>query len=285
VKRFGKRLIPLWVLIFLAGGLEAAQLSLKLSGGMSFINPGHLNRALQTWEEWQRREAADKANFTFVDGNVGRFKNATEFQAELLLEISTHLAIGIGTGYIYSDLPEEDVLVTIEKLTGTFSYTYPTKISALPLMLTATYYIPLNEIFRLYFRGAAGVAWAKYVDRDGNKNITAENFGYPRLNKGSASGPIYAGGIGLTFQVEEGVQIFAETSWRRAKLSGFEGENKDEESGTLFFYEELDEDLEYWQAKNTILPASPEGENLRSAEETMVDFSGFTARIGISIKF
>lgn len=285
MKRFGKRLIPLWALFFLAGGLEATQLNLKLSGGMSFINPEHLNRTLQTWEEWQRREAADKANFTFLEGDVGRFKSATEFQAELQLEISARLAVGIGTGYIYSDLPEEETLVTIEKLTGTFSYVYPTKISALPLMLTATYYIPLNETLRLYFKGAAGTAWAKYVDREGNKNITAENFGYPRLNKGSASGAIFAGGIGLTFQVEEGVQIFAETSWRRAKISGFEGENKDEESGTLYFYEELDEELEYWQAKNTILPASPEGENLRAGEETVVDFSGFTARVGISIKF
>jgi len=285
VKRFGKHLIFLWALIFLAPGLRGAELSLKFSGGMSFIAPDHLNRALLTWEEWQRREAADKANFTFLEGNVGRFKRATEFQAELMLAVSSRLSLGLCTGYIYSDLPEEETQVSIEKLTGTFVYTLPTKISALPLMFTATYYIPLNSVFRVYLRGAAGTAWAKYIDREGNKNITAEKFGYPRLNKGSASGPIFSGGIGMTYAAEDGVQFFVEASWRQAKLSGFEGENKDEESGTLYYYEELDEDLEYWQARNTILPASPEGENLRSAEKTTVDFSGFSARIGINLKF
>jgi hypothetical protein len=49
--------------------------------------------------------------------------------------------------------------------------------------------------------------------------------------------------------------------------------------------EEYDSGLDLWQAKYQIFAEPPSGENYREVRQGMVDFSGFSVKIGIMIKF
>ena len=67
-----------------------------------------------------------------------------------------------------------------------------------------------------------------------------------------------------------------------SELGGFYGENG---IGTLYSFEQFDPKLDFWQLKYQILSEEPSGEDIRSAQEAEVDFSGLSVKLGLIIKF
>jgi hypothetical protein len=70
-----------------------------------------------------------------------------------------------------------------------------------------------------------------------------------------------------------------------AKINGFQGETHEGETGELYFFEEYSSDIDFWQAKFQMLTEGPSGDNFRSAKKAVVDFSGYSVKIGLLIKF
>jgi hypothetical protein len=130
-----------------------------------------------------------------------------------------------------------------------------------------------------------GPMWAKYFEKDGNKNIEDETYSYPKWISSSAQGQIYLLGLGIVFETEAGIRFFVEGTWRTASITGFSGENKQEETGALNYVEEYQSGLELWQAKYLISPEPPSGENYREVKQGTIDFSGISLKIGLIIKF
>lgn len=271
-------------MLFLISWAHSIELSLKLSGGLSYINLKNTNRTLQDWSEWQKREADYRKNWSFLGGEVRGFHSGFDFEGEIIVSFTPHLAAGVGTGYIHGELNEEKTEITLEKVLGTYIYVRPTKVSAFPLTLSGYYFFPLKKV-NFFIKGGAGIIWAKYIDREGNKKTSATKFAYHQLQRTSAKGSTLFGGLGIMYDMEPGMRFFVEGSARLAKISGFHGENKEGDTGILYFFEEYDPDLDFWQAKNRISADEPSGENIRSVEEATVDFSGFSVKIGIIIKF
>ncbi len=285
-KKFGTHSIGIILLLFLSG-IPALSLDLdfKLSGGYTYIDARNINRGLEDWAEWRKREAEENKNWMYLSQNVKSLHSGIQLEGELLLSFSSRLGISVGTGYLYGDLKEKDSEVLIQRVTGPLSQVHPITLSAYPLVLSAYYFFPLNSVLHFYIRGGGGLAWAKYVNREAKKLESVDSYNYFRLERATAQGPIIQGGFGIVYQTEIGVRFFLEALARRAKIKGFTGENQAEESGTLYYFEEYLSDFDLWQAKNEIREEKPSGSNFRSVSEALVDFSGLSVKIGFIIRF
>jgi hypothetical protein len=282
IKNNARILVLLFLLGISAYGME---LNFKISGGYAYLGVKGINNGISGWAEWRKRESEENINWQYLGQNVKNLHSGIHLEGEILLSFSPRFGISLGTGYIYSDLNEKDAEVVVLRVAGPLNQIYPTTVSAYPLVLTGYYFIPLNKKLRLYVRGGGGYAWAKYVNREGKKLESAEKINYFGLMRASSSGPVYLGGIGIIFETEVGVRFFLEGLVRSAKIKGFTGENQLEAEGTLYYFEEYDLDLDLWQAKNEIRAEMPSGSNFRSVSEAVVDFSGFSVKMGFIIRF
>jgi hypothetical protein len=272
--------------LFLCGiSAQGFELDFKLSGGYAYLGVESINRGITDWAEWRKREAEENQNWQYLGQNVKNLHPGIHLEGEILLSFSRHFGISLGTGYIYSDMIEKDTEVLVQRVAGPLSQVYPTTVSAYPIVLSGYYFIPLNTRLQFYLRGGGGYAWAKYVNREAKKLESAEKYNYFRLERASATGPIYLGGGGFVYETEIGVRFFLEGLVRIAKIQGFSGENEQEETGMLYYFEEYNPEIDFWQAKNETRAEKPSGLNFRSVSETVVDFSGFSVKIGFIIRF
>jgi hypothetical protein len=286
MESFIRILVCILVFVSLFGipvfGLE---LDFKLSGGYAYFDLKSINLGLESWSEWKKREAEDNNNWMYLGQNVQSLHSGIHLEGEILITFSPHLGISLGTGYIYGDLKEKEAEVLVQRPTGILSHVYPVTASAYPLVFSGYYFISLNRKLQIYARGGGGLAWAKYMYREAKKLESSEKYNYFLVGRASATGSILLGGVGFLYETDVGVRFFVEGLMRKAKIAGFSGENELEEKGTLYYIEEYIPDLDLWQAKNEIRAEKPSGSNFRSVSEAVVDFSGFSVKIGFIIRF
>ncbi len=275
------------VLLLLFSGiyLSGIELGFKFSGGYANLNVENPNRALADWAEWKKREAEAIKNWEYLGKNVKNLDSGIHFEGEFIVSLSNRIEIGLGTGYIYGDLKENEVEVMVRRPAGSISHICPLTVSAYPLVLSVYYLFPFKSGFSVFIRAGGGVAWAKYVNREAQKFESSARYNYLRVEKASASGPMLIGGIGFSFEIDAGMRFFIEASARRAKIQGFSGENVLDEKGILYHFEEYAPDLDFWQSKIEIRTEKPLGSNYRSISEALVDFSGFSVKIGFMVRF
>lgn len=278
-------ILALGLVLIMAAECLGLNFSVRLSGGLGFLAPAEINRTVQEWAEWQKRETESHKSWSFLGGETARLKSDIEFEAEMLVSLHSRFAISLVTGFLFGEIDQKNIMLSIQKNTGTFNVVRPFQVSAIPALVSGTYLIPLFPKLKLYLKGGAGVMWAKEVSREGSKKLDADKYSYPLAQNAKAYGTMATGALGMTFETEPGLGFFLEGTYRHAKVGGLKGEDSSGESGNLYFFEEYDPSLEFWQAKRLILTEMPSGENIRSAKEAEIDFSGFSIKIGIIIKF
>jgi hypothetical protein len=276
------------VLIFcafclLVSSTQAVEIGLKLAGGLSFLNPENVNRTLLDWVEWQKRDTAAYENRTFLSAMEPQISRGVEFEGELVVSLSKWLALSLGTGFIYSDIKPTRSEFRLLRPAGETILVQPRTLSAMPVLFCGYFRLPFSSLFSAYLKGGAGLLWAKYVEREGIRNIANAKFNYRRDESASARGPIYLGGLGLAIDTEPGIRFFLEGTYRWAKVKDYEGETQGEIRGPLFQYEELD--YEFWQAKLRIQEQEPAGEIYRDVKKAEIDLSGFSLKLGIMFRF
>lgn len=264
---------------------EAVEFSLKLAGGLSFIRPAQVTQVLKDWEQWQILNADYIKSWTYLSGTVSEIKMAWDLEVEFFFSLTSRFAVGLASGYIYGSITEKDTSLTIERVQGVFDVGKPTKMTAIPLILSVYYIQPITASLRTYVRGGGGYLWATYVERESIRKTEAEKYSYPTFIQTSARDTTVLLALGLLFETEPGIRFFVEGTWRRAKISGFDGEDKTGTMGTLFYVEEYSPQLDYWQRKYMISQEAPSGENYRSVKEAEVNFGGLSIKAGIMIRF
>ncbi len=273
------------LLLFFVHPLGGIELGVKLSGGYAYLNLKNTNRSLEDWAEWKKKEAEANKNWQYLGTNIRNLHSGIHFEGELLASLLDRLEIGLGTGYIYGNLDNKNAEVLIQRPAEPISHVYPLTVSAYPLVLSAYYSFPLKNGLSIFLRAGGGIAWAKYVNREAQKLESSAKYNYSRIEKASASGTMILGSVGLAFETEAGIRFFVEGLARRAKIQSFSGENELEERGILYHFEEYLPDLDFWQTKIEIRTEKPSGPNYRSVSEALVDFSGFSVKIGFMIRF
>jgi len=261
------------------------ELDFKLGGGYAHLGLENINQGIASWAEWRKKEAEENNNWLYLGQNISSLHSGFQFEGEILLSFSSRLGISLGMGYLFGDLKEKDTEVLVQRPTEVLSQIYPVTASAYPLVLSAYYFFPLSRKIHIYARGGGGTAWAKYVYKEAKKLESVENYNYFLSGRASARGPILLGGIGLVYETDIGVRFFVEGLMKKAKIEGFSGVNELEEEGTLYHFEEYIPDLDFWQSKNEIRAEKPSGPTYQSVSEALVDFSGFSVKIGFIIRF
>ncbi|MCJ7579632.1 MAG: hypothetical protein MUP98_03750 [Candidatus Aminicenantes bacterium] len=279
-------LIPLLIIALLfVPHARALDVSLKLSGGRSFFNLQNIDRILDDWAVWKKKDTETHSDWTYIGGEVSKLHSSFDFAGEILVSLTPKITIGFGAGYIYSELVEDKTALTIERVVGTFLDVKPIKISALPLTISGYYFFPVSSKARLYVKGGAGPIWGKYIEREGRRLTTNENFTYQSFQRTSGRGSVVLAGCGFEYEFEPGMRVFFEALGRLCRISDFQGENNLEETGMLYSFEEYIPDFAIWQAKNQIMETQPSGENFRSVQKTTINISGIMIKIGLVFKF
>ncbi|MGD2294636.1 MAG: hypothetical protein PVF22_02215 [Candidatus Aminicenantes bacterium] len=276
--------------IFFAGLLlcsppaSAVEVLLKFSGGLSYLSLPNIDRLLQDWVEWKKKDTEAHAAWTFLGGEATRLQSGFDFEGEIVVSITPRIAAGIGAGYLYSELSEEKTALTIERVKGTFLDVKPVKVSTLPLTLMGYYFFPLDTSMRLYVKGGVGLLWGKYIEREGRRLTANENFSYQFSQMASGRGAVFLGGLGFDFEFEQGLRVFFEGSARMSRISNFEGDNE-EELEILYHFEEYDQDYNLWQTKYQVRATAPSGTNYRSVQKAVIDIRSLSIKLGLSFKF
>lgn len=261
------------------------EISFKLAGGFSLFHPDSINRSFQDWVTWQEKNADATKNWSYLKGEAGQFTNLFSFEGELLVNLHKNIAISLGTGYLYGEVGPEKNYAFVQRLLGVYQYDHPSKVSATPIIFSGYYILPLYKRFNLFIKAGAGLVWAKYFDKEGLKKLEEEKLRYPESQSASAKSPIISLGLGVLFKTESGLDFFLESTWRHAKITDFQGENADGETGSLYYLEAYDQALDFWQAKYLLMAETPAGGEYRTVEKAEVDLSGFTFKLGIMIRF
>jgi hypothetical protein len=262
-----------------------AGIRLRLASGLLRQNPEDLNLALAGWQQELETRAATYDNMDYVSGAAKALRLSVLFEAELLFSFSSRLAVGLSGGYAYAEVVEEETLLTVVWDGVTKNHVRPTKISAHPFALSAYYFVPLGTKLSTYLRAGAGYILARYTAREAVKKETETRYTYQSVDTAEAGLPAVLGGFGLCYQFDPSFGFFIEATAQSARVSGLKGEDALQQEGTLFAFEEYIPDLDIWQAKMGVREEAPAGSGFRSVREAVVDFSGFSVKMGIILKF
>lgn len=208
-----------------------------------------------------------------------------EMEIGLQIALTSKLSLGFSSGFLYFELTEKESSIKIKRENGTFYYAHPVKATAIPVSLNLNYFIPVNNNFHFSLKGGAGVLMARYINREANRKESDLKFVYPVYQNASATSPFILIGAGFIFQTEASTALFLEAAYRRAKVKNLEGINKAGQKGPLEFYEDYLPSLDFWQARLVIVTTEPDSEFIRERQKSIIDFSGFSIKIGVSVKF
>lgn len=265
---------------------RAAKVSIKFSAGQGFFNLQKINRYLNDWFEGEKAFIDLNPNWTYLDGNIAELHSGFELSGEIQIAINPRLTVGFGAGFIYSELVEGKNNITFEtNEEDVWTESTPVKVTAIPISISGYYYIPLSPSFRFYVMGGAGPVWGKYISREAwQKSTEGDPLYFGKLLASGSGSHVFAGG-GFEFALDEGLQVFLEASGQMCQASNFQGENEFEETGVLYYVEEMNQNTELWLVKNLLETTEPRGKNLRSVQKATVDLSGFNIKIGLVIQF
>lgn len=244
-----------------------------------------IHTLLQDWKRLKMKEAEANPGWTFLEDRLKTLHSGLTMEGEILVFLTRRIAAGVGTGYIFSEITEDASQVIVQKTLSVIDSAHPASVSALPLIISGSYFLPLKKNISLMVRGGTGLLWAKYVSRQAQKKHESTQYTYPQLHKASSRGPVYVAGLGLAYERESGLYFFLEGTFRKSRITGFSGENKDGSEGTLYAFERYYPALGVWIHEFDILSAPPSGPGFRSAQEAVVDFDGFSVTIGFMIRF
>ena len=110
-------------------------------------------------------------------------------------------------------------------------------------------------------------------------------YGYTIEQNVSAAAPMFIAMLGIKADTPSGLSFILEAGYRRARIDGLTGETDEGETWSMYAFEQYHAELDYWRYRNSLYRELPTGADVRGAEETSIDLSGLTVRLGIMVRF
>ncbi len=260
--------------------------SLKIHGGMSYLFSNDVNDHLQATTDYWIDRGVD------VEGEFEPLQNGIEFGGEYIVNLTPHIGIGLGGGYIKASSKS-----SVNNVWFGYSYqdTANPKITAIPLTLSAYFDLPLGK--KLNFTLQTGLGYyLGTLSWDYSYESEFDNFKENWEGKSTAFG--FHGALGFEFNFSSRMALFVEAFGRYAKLKALKGNYSFEE--TFLGYQEqesIDEaTLWYYEWRSSLTgnyyptlefnDDKPEETSfVKNIREGEVDLTGFSIRMGIRIRF
>jgi opacity protein-like surface antigen len=269
-------------LLLLPGLINAGKLKfgLKLTGGMGHMSFGDPNTVLNTKSDYYNQKS-DNIEKDFKEVHWG-----LDFKMDVMIYLNSRFGLSIGTGYIQAKSGEAGKEMTRENTpVSDWQRIYDVKASAIPILIGAFYNLPLSSKTRFFLNGGVGYYFSKYSEYSLDRWNPGDNWYSHNIeaNKGSIG---FHGGFGFEYDISKNISLVFEGQGRYAKISGFEGErlykNPDRtlvEEGILYYYDGTK------HAELKIFSGVPDPDKYKNVREVEIDFSGFTIRVGINVRF
>lgn len=286
--------------------LAAAKISLKLQGGLSYLQAGDVNAGTQAFFDWGKVYFAPPPG-GLIQGGYTAIHWGYEFGGDIIFELNPNIGVGIGAGYLECsrNLQGHPRMMQIIDTPGgdptlIKSFDAGTKLSAIPLRLSLFLTLPLSG--KLNFIANAGASYyleARYhgfwfVDERWSPGFEPPFQTLSTTAEKEKSPFGFQGGIGIEYKAFAKTTLFVEAQGRSARFHGLEGTSTSvpgpnggvlpsfSETGKLY-YESV---LLIPNAPRLILvqsapPAGPGGQ----PREAVIDFSGVSLQAGVRIHF
>jgi len=265
------------------------RIEIKISGGLNYLSIGDWNTYMES-ETRLNQDMASLFNYS-IGGRFKKIHSGLNFEGDFIVYLTPRFGISIGSGYISGKKGNDSNKIFTHHQLFTETAIHDTNVRAIPIKLGVYYILLLFNRANIYLNGGIGYYFAQWSD-----DYRREWNGYWEVIKQSASGMGFGfhGGVGLDYNFNQNLSFVLECNGRYTKIGSFKGEYDYRNSGdwtnyyegTLFYYEL---DLSWmgldWYPKVKVLNQVPSPPQFRNIRKAKVDFSGFSVRTGIKIKF
>lgn len=279
----------LFTVFTLTGMSQAKDFSFKLTGGYGTATVGDYNSFGESFDALFDNLAALGPT---KQGEFEKLRWGFEYEGEIIFKLPAGLGIGVGVGYIQRS--NESTMGVSDPILGSISIITAPDFTAIPVSLNAYYFTPGAVPLKFYVYGGIGYYFGK-IKNNFRIEMSPPDFWDQTEGELKDQGIGFHGGAGLEFDLVPKISLFVEGRARYGKLTSWEGDETSQdslggtgsESGTLWYFEALDTTFGTgeWYSSLTLSETQPTGVDIRNVRKFEVDLSGFSARVGIRIKF
>jgi len=254
-----------------------SRFNLFLSGGGNFISGGDLNKGSQGLADYY----GDKLGIQ-GKGDIKPLDLSYIFGAEISFSLSRIFSVGIGADYF---IGKKESRVEFQKASSTDSLITRPKIKALPVRMVI-YYYPVH-----FFYIKTGLEYF-FTECSYYYRVKEDDIFKDWVGEAKAQDIGVVGGFGFAQEIVPHLAFFMEATGRYARIKNFEGKTdfKDStgsiytEEGMLYIYNgEISEGNSY--PLLFIREKKPTEAGVSDVRNAVVDFSGFSIKAGIRIRF
>lgn len=274
--------------------------SIKINWGLHYMSVGDINTHLESLDNYISHR-------TFYEGGKTKKINNydTDFEGELRLDISSKFAISIGIGYMHGEIKSDFETVGSFPLqtpvTGPFywhKFFSESKVKTIPLKFGIYYTLPISSRINLFINSGLGYYFSKASLDKTHVPFPLEEWGlddsrYHEYDV-SSNGFGFHGGIGFEYNISNYLALVLEVQGRYARIKNLKGKRlyyswwglDKEEEGILYIGERDLTDEGYGQNCPDLIfsQSRPSGDEFQNIREAILDFSGYSLRLGIMIK-
>jgi hypothetical protein len=285
--------------------LADVKISLKLQGGLAYLQAGDVNAGTQAFFDWGKTYFAPPPG-GLIQGGYATIHWGYEFGGDFIFELSPKLGIGIGAGYLESsknppNYPGMMLIIDNPQGQGIIKRFYAgTKLSAIPLRLGVFLTLPVNGKFNFtanagvsyYLRARYHAFWAVLQDVPGLPEDPTQELSSTADDKKTPIG--FQGGLGIELKLLAQAALFLEAQGRYAKFHGLEGTSVSEQAMGGGLFPPFSETGKLYYESVPMIPNPPRLIMVQSAppagpggqpREAVVNFSGVSLQAGVRVHF
>lgn len=276
------------------------ELSLKLSGGYGTMSVGDLNvffdNRMALFDEYISM-AQEYGIIASRTGEAPDLDKGMDILAEFMAHLTQHFVLSVGFGYLQRKAEGEVILLLQSPddpgLSESTTWRPKPKITTYPVLLTAYYFLPVQEKLNVYFNAGVGAYFGKQ-SWDGTMTFAGGGESATERETASFRGTAFGfhGGIGAEYKLKPNIAIFIEGKARAATIGELKGDQVIDyfggtlkNSGTIWYVEEEDSFFEQGIKTYEVDENKPDASWVMNVRKWRVSLSGLSGLIGIRISF
>jgi hypothetical protein len=297
--RLSAFLLPVFLVMCLLSGPALAiasgggvELSLKVRGGLSYLSAGDVNTGSGGFFDYVKLLAANSTGWT-TSGDYSPLHLGYDFGADIIIQLSRNIGVGIGAGYLRSS---KTSVMTVSTPDGDLKITGTPTLSAIPMRIGVFFIHPLGQ--RLSFTADAGMTYYAARKFEATLRIDEPAPNYWVTQSISASKSRFSdnlgfqASLGFEYKISQKMGFFLEAAGRFARLKNFKSvtaTSASSDSSTETVQGKI------YLEKNTypegtwtmfVVSSDPPVPDLNTTySEPKFDLSGFCIQTGIHIRF
>jgi len=269
---------------------KSSPLVLRLYGGLSRVEAGDINEGLDGY--FEIFELYRAWGFGTTTGGYTPLRDGYNAGADLVLQISRGIGIGIGAGYLHVT---ESSLLTFSLGAENYKVSGAPTLTAVPIRLGLFFTVPLGKRLNLTADVGADAYAALKLDAPSRIDYPDGEAGEQTLSASGGSPFDYLGfhgSLGFEFLVSRNTGIFVEALGRYARLKNFERATRSSKTsgssevteGGLYLATYTATDGQHWSAFTVEETPPVSGTPSIVYSEPKVDLSGFSLQAGLRIR-